>query len=524
MIERNALFQHALDTMENSAQNIFLTGKAGTGKSTLLTLFREQTRKHIVVLAPTGIAALNIRGETLHSFFHFKPNIGVSEAQENAKKWQKKQIFAELDTLVIDEISMVRADLLDCIDIFLRTVLKKDSPFGGKQMIFIGDLYQLAPVVTAQEKKYFKEVYKSPYFFSSQACLHPEFEMVFIELEKVYRQNDPLFIEILNAIRNRSVTETHLSQLNQRVCLQDELVEGHVYLTTTNADADLINTRKQQQLKTPLFTSKAELSGDFSPKLAPTDMQLTLNVGAQIMFLNNDPQGQWVNGTLGQIEAIHLSGQEILVRHQDGHVVTVHPHKWTLYKYSYDATSKTLRQESEGAFTQYPLKLAWAITIHKSQGKTFDKVIIHLGKGSFATGQTYVALSRCRTLEGMQLTKALTKNNILTDYRVVQFLTRYQYKHALSLLSLDEKAARIQNAITAKKNIDIVYLKPTDEKSHRSITPDYVGDLTYNGKSYKGVRGHCLMRHAERVFRLDRILEISESSDGAFCESTGNIF
>lgn len=503
------MFQHALDTIENSSHHVFLTGKAGTGKSTLLTLFREQTRKHIVVLAPTGIAALNIQGETLHSFFHFKPNITMSEAQENAKNWKKKQLFTEIDTLVIDEISMVRADLLDCIDIFLRTVLKKDCPFGGKQMVFIGDLYQLAPVVTTQEKKYFKDVYKSPYFFSSQACLHPQFDMVFIELEKVYRQNDSLFIDILNAIRNRSVTETHLQHLNQRVYPANALEEDHVYLTTTNADADLINTRKQQQLNTPIHTSKAALSGDFSPKLAPTDMQLTLNLGAQIMFLNNDPQGQWVNGTLGKIEAIQLAGQEIVVRHQDGHVVTVHPHKWILYKYAYDAISKTLRQESEGSFTQYPLKLAWAMTIHKSQGKTFDKVIIHLGKGSFATGQTYVALSRCRTLEGMQLTKSLTKDNILTDYRVVQFLTRYQYKRAIGLLSLDEKAQLIQDAITANNNIDLVYLKPSDEKSRRAITPQYVGALTYNGKNYRGVRGYCLMRHAERVFRLDRILEIT---------------
>ena len=512
MIERNPLFQHALDTIENSNAHVFLTGKAGTGKSTLLTVFREQTRKHIVVLAPTGIAALNIQGETLHSFFQFKPNISMSEAQQNAKKWKKKQLFTEIDTLVIDEISMVRADLLDCIDIFLRTVLKKDTPFGGKQMVFIGDLYQLAPVVTTQEKKYFKEVYKSPYFFSSQACLHPQFEMVFIELEKVYRQKDPLFIDILNAIRNRSVTEAHLQHLNQRVCDQDRHDGGHLYLTTTNADADLINTRKQQELNTPLYTSNAAVSGDFSPKLAPTDIHLTLNPGAQIMFLNNDPQGQWVNGTLGQIEAIHLSGLEILVRHQDGHMVTVHPHKWTLYKYTYDAASKTLRQESEGAFTQYPLKLAWAMTIHKSQGKTFDKVIIHLGKGSFATGQTYVALSRCRTLAGMQLTKALTKNNILTDYRVARFLTGYQYKRAIGHLSLDEKEQKIQDAITAQKNIDLVYLKPSDEKSRRAITPHYVGELTYNGKRYRGVRGYCLMRHAERVFRLDRILDIAVTS------------
>jgi hypothetical protein len=332
--------------------------------------------------------------------------------------------------------------------------------------------------------------------------------MTFIELEKVYRQRDIQFIEILNAIRNRSITDDHLHRLNTRVCTTDIPDNGYIYLTTTNADAEAINTRKLTEIKNPIYESLAELSGEFSTKLAPTDLRLKLTVGAQVMFLNNDSTGQWVNGTLGFIESINLAGNTITVHHQDGHRVAVTPYKWTLYKYKYDTTSKTLIQDSEGAFTQYPLKLAWAMTIHKSQGKSFDKVIIDLGRGAFATGQTYVALSRCRTLEGIVLTNALTKNNILLDYRVVDFLTKYQYKVAKKSLSLEEKAAIIQAAIDAKNDIDIVYLKPTDEKSRRSITPQYVGNLTYNGKSYQGVRGHCLMRNEERVFRLDRILEI----------------
>jgi len=509
MIERNDQFQHAIDTMEKSTQNVFLTGKAGTGKSTLLSVFREETRKKVVILAPTGIAALTVRGATIHSFFQFKPNINAEDAERHARNWKKKGMFKRIDTFVIDEISMVRADLLDCVDIFLKTVLRKDKPFGGKQMVFIGDLYQLAPVVTSQEKTYFKEVYKSPYFFSSRACLRSDFDLTFIELEKVYRQRDTQFIEILNAIRNRSVTDAHLQHLNTRVGPTNAEDSGYIYLTTTNADADTINTRKLSDIKNPLCESIAELSGGFSPKLAPTDMHLKLTVGAQVIFLNNDPNGQWVNGTLGHIEAINLAGHTITVQHQDGHRVAVTPYKWTLYKYVYDTASKTLRQDSEGSFTQYPLKLAWAMTIHKSQGKSFDKVIIDLGKGAFATGQTYVALSRCRTLEGMVLTKPLTKNNILLDYRVVDFLTKTQYKRAP--LSLDEKEALIQSAIDEKQDIDMVYLKPSDEKSRRSITPQYVGDLTYNGKKYRGVRGHCLMRNEERVFRLDRILEIGNT-------------
>jgi ATP-dependent DNA helicase PIF1 len=507
-IERNDQFQLALDTIENTKQHVFLTGKAGTGKSTLLGVFREETKKNVVILAPTGIAALNVCGATIHSFFKFKPNITPDDAKAHAMKWKKKRMFKKTDTFIIDEVSMVRADLLDCIDSFLRTLLNKDVPFGGKQMVFIGDLYQLAPVVTTQEKKYFKEIYKSPYFFSSQACQDPKFDMTLIELDKIYRQSDTQFIEILNAIRNRSITDNQLTHLNTRVQTPETRDSGHLYLTTTNADAETINTRKLTEIHNPLVESTAELSGDFTRKLAPTEIHLKLAVGAQVMFLNNDSNGQWVNGTLGQIAAINLAGNVITVHRQDGQRVAVTPHKWVLYKYVYDNESKTLRQESEGSFTQYPLKLAWAITIHKSQGKSFDKVIIDLGKGAFATGQTYVALSRCRTLEGLILSKPLTRKNVLLDYRVVQFLTKYQYKKALTKLSLAEKARQIQDAIDTKKQLALVYLKPTDEKSHRDIIPSYVGELRYNDTVYQGVRGHCLIRNAERVFRLDRILEI----------------
>jgi ATP-dependent exoDNAse (exonuclease V) alpha subunit len=508
IIEKNEQFQLALTTMETTNAHLFLTGKAGTGKSTLLSIFREDSRKNIVILAPTGIAALNVRGVTIHSFFQFKPNMTPEDAIAQGYKWKKKGFFKKIDTFVIDEISMVRADLLDCIDGFLRTVLKKDIPFGGKQMIFIGDLYQLAPVVNRHEKNYFKDVYKSPYFFSAKACSDPAFSMHFIELEKVYRQSDPLFIEILNAIRNRSVTENHLQHLNTRVQKLTDSDNGALYLTTTNANAETINAQNLQALNTPLHESIAEFTGTFTPDMAPTDSHLKLGIGAQVMFLNNDPNGQWVNGTVGQISLINLAGNRVLVQKQDGQQVTVSPHEWTLYTYSYDKAAKTLKQDSEGTFTQYPLKLAWAITIHKSQGKSFDNVIIDLGKGSFATGQTYVALSRCRTLTGMTLTKPLTIKNILLDYRVVRFLTAYQYKKSITQLSIADKEKRIQTAIDAQQKIALVYLKPSDEKSHREILPHYVGDLVYNGKTYRGVRGHCLIRNAERVFRLDRILEI----------------
>lgn len=507
-IEYTPAFTQALKTIESTQQNVFLTGKAGTGKSTLLSVLREQTEKNTVILAPTGIAALNVQGETIHSFFQFKPNVTLESAKRAAKDCRNKTLFKKLDTLIIDEISMVRADLLDCVDVFLRQILKKERPFGGKQMVFIGDLYQLAPVVTRDETAYIQEVYGSPYFFSAHVRKHALFDMTFIELEKVYRQQDLGFIDILNAIRNGSVTHEHLAILNKRVQPVPTPDTGYIYLTTTNADADHINLSKLQALESPLEESEAQISGDFSPKLSPTESTLQLKVGAQIMFLNNDPLGQWVNGTVGHIEGIHLAAQELIVRHQDGHIVVVTPYKWILHKYTYDTDTKTLKQENAGSFTQYPLKLAWAITIHKSQGKTFDNVIIDMGRGAFATGQTYVALSRCRTLEGIVLKKPITRSNILLDRRVVQFLTSYQYALANQFLTPENKEIQIQAAIEHHQDIEILYLKPNDEKSRRRVTPKAVGQLPYKDKIYHAVEAYCHTQKQERFFRLDRILEL----------------
>jgi len=509
-IEINPQFQMALDVIETTSDCLFLTGKAGTGKSTLLTLCRSQSQKFMVVLAPTGVAALNVRGETIHSFFKFKPNITVEAAIKNAQSRKNTTLFKQIDALIIDEISMVRADLLDCIDAFLKTVLKSDKPFGGKQMIFIGDLYQLSPVVTYSEQSYFQEVYKSPYFFSSHVFKDPTLKMNFIELEKIYRQNDDAFIDILNAVRNRTPTDDHLALLNRRVVPAQSFPHKQaIYLTSTNADADAINTQRLNQLAAPSATFTATIGGNFDEKVVPTEKTLLLKVGAQIMFLNNDAQGQWVNGTLGDIKAISLAEKTVQVQIQDGPVVTVKPHKWDLYKYVYDAKAKTLSQESSGSFTQFPLKLAWAITIHKSQGKTFDRVLIDLGRGAFASGQVYVALSRCRTLEGIELRKPLYKSQIMMDSRVVHFLTQYQYKQAELGLSAEEKIKQIQAAIDANTTIKITYLKRNDEKSTRTIIPKFVGKADYNGKNYLSLQGYCLTRKENRTFRVDRILELT---------------
>lgn len=507
-IEINQQFKAALDLLEGSDENVFITGKAGTGKSTLLTCFRERTKKSLVVLAPTGVAALNVQGETIHSFFRFKPNITVEEAEKIAARVKNSALYKNIDLAVIDEISMVRADLLDCVDAFLRKVLKKRKPFGGLQMVFIGDLYQLPPVVTSHDREHFSAAYESPYFFSSRVIAGGEFTLHFIELEKVYRQKDAEFIELLNAIRNNSITAEQLGILNGRVnlnCSQDDA--GYIYLTTTNDAARKVNHEKLSALTTKLFTYSAAVAGNFDGRLAPADMELSLKAGAQVMFLNNNADGLWVNGTIGAVEDI--DEQEIIVRTQDGYQVSVEPYKWTLYRYIFEKETKRLLQENIGSFIQYPLNLAWAVTIHKSQGKSFDRVIIDLGRGTFAHGQAYVALSRCRTFSGMVLAAPLKKGHIIMDGKVVAFLTQFQYAASEGRCPLDEKIQFIEGAIRDKRPVHITYLKPNDEKSRRTVKPSYVGEMEYQGKRYIGMEGYCMQRQETRVFRVDRILEIA---------------
>ncbi len=405
-----------LEFIETTQENIFVTGKAGTGKSTLLMSFRESTKRKVAVLAPTGVAALNVQGQTIHSFFRFKPNMSLEDIEKKAGRLKGTGLYQNLDTIILDEISMVRADLLDSIDAFLRTVLKTDSPFGGKQMIFIGDLYQLPPVVSPAERPYFSDVYATPYFFSAHVMSHPEFKLRTIELEKIYRQTDDAFIELLNAIRHNSVTELQIDHLNTRLEPQPDDA-GYIHLTSTNRQAEKINIEKLAQLPSRLEQFDAEMEGEFNPKDAPTETQLKLKIGAQVMFLNNDSAGRWVNGTIGEIVDI---GETIDVMLPIGFVVPVMPHKWSMIRYAYDKNQRQMTKEPVGSFTQYPIKLAWAITIHKSQGKTFDKVIVDLERGTFAHGQAYVALSRCRTFEGLVLKHPFRKSHVIVDYRVLR--------------------------------------------------------------------------------------------------------
>jgi ATP-dependent DNA helicase PIF1 len=508
-IDLNEQFRHALDVMENSNRSVFVTGRAGTGKSTLLSYFRSCTRKKVAVLAPTGVAAINVRGQTIHSFFGFKPHITLDKVRRVRVRDSENSIYKKLDAIIIDEISMVRADLLDCVDRFLKlNGPDPERPFGGVQMIFIGDLYQLPPVVTGVEREAFRSLYESPYFYSARAF--EPLTMEFIELEKVYRQKDQRFIDLLNAIRNNSITDWGLKILNERYIPDFEPPESgmFIYLTTTNEMAGRINDEMLARLKRRSHVFAATIEGDFGNEYLPTKVDLEVKIGAQIMLLNNDPDGRWVNGTVGRVTGvIEDKAEDIVVAELgDGETVEITPFTWEIFRFFVDAGN--LQSEVIGRFKQYPLMLAWAVTIHKSQGKTFDHVVIDLGRGTFAHGQTYVALSRCTSLEGIVLKQPLLKRHVMTDFRVMRFLTGHRYDEAAKTLPLEERTNALRQAIETRTPVHIVYLKPNDEISSRTIIPLEIGQMEYQGKTYLGVRGFCLTRREGRTFRVDRILEM----------------
>jgi hypothetical protein len=521
-IELNDRFLHALKIMEETERNVFITGRAGTGKSTLLQYFRDNTDKNIAVLAPTGVAAVNVKGQTIHSFFNFRLDVTPDTAARVRPR--DKDIYKKLDAVVIDEISMVRADLLDCVDLFLRRHgKKKGHPFGGLQMVFIGDLYQLPPVVTSREKALFVDHYKSPYFFSARVFdddlfskasgRKAPFEMEFIELEKVYRQKDKQFLDILNSIRNNTVTDDEMKEINKRYdpAFTETSGDFYIYLTTTNSLAEEINMGRLKLLKSKEYSYQGVIEGDFEARGLPTALDLTLKEGSQVMLLNNDSSGRWINGSIGRIAEIaeDEDGPDVLwVELPDGEVVDVYPNKWEMYEFSYDKKAIKIVSESVGSFTQYPLRLAWAVTIHKSQGMTFDKTIIDIGRGTFSHGQLYVALSRCTSIKGIVLKRVIHKRNVLLDRRVVSFVTKYQYKQAEKLLSMEERFAILNKAIKEKKKLEIVYLKAKDEKSKRTIIPTFAGELQYRGRKYPGLKAFCTRRKDERVFHIERILEM----------------
>jgi len=427
----NPQFLDAKELIEKTNQSIFFTGIAGTGKSTFLKKLVEIIDKNFIVIAPTGISALNIRGVTIHSFFEFPlrpllPNDkGIKVFGTGSKK---EEIIFNLDTLIIDEISMVRADIMDAIDYSLRKNCRKPrTPFGGKQVIFVGDILQLEPVVvkSSGEDLILKKYYKNFFFFN--ALVFEKFKFITIELTKVYRQHDIRFIELLNQIRKNTITSKDLNLINRRYSARYNLDKEDfiITLTTTNDIAQERNRLKLSNISAKEYTYKAQVIGQFDQKKYPTDLKLKLRTGAQIIFVKNDPEKQWVNGTIGIIS--QLSKNKITVKLQDGKEYVIPKQTWENIQYHYDKKSKTIIEEVDGEFIQYPIKLAWAITINKSQGLTFERAFVNFGWGTFLSGQAYVALSRVTHYEGLFLLRKIIKKDIKVNKDLINIFHSFYH-------------------------------------------------------------------------------------------------
>jgi ATP-dependent DNA helicase PIF1 len=409
--------------IETTRDNLFVTGRAGTGKSTLLNHLAHNTSKQIVICAPTGVAALNVGGQTIHSLFRFP--IGVIADHELEQNPQLRKLLNTIETLVIDEVSMVNADLLDAIDRSLRQARqRKNEAFGGVQVVLFGDPYQLAPVPgDPDERAYFEDRYRSLWFFD--ALVWEETDLTIYELTSIHRQHEGEFKYMLNAVRHNGVTAEIAARLNE-VGARPAPTDGTITLATTNSAVTRINATELARLPGKMRTAKAEISGEFGGRAYPADDELDLKVGAQVMFLRNDTNEggtqRWVNGSVGTVTKI---ASTVWVE-VDGRDYEVRPAVWEKFKYSYSARTKALRKDVVAEFTQFPLRLAWAVTIHKSQGKTYDRAIVDLGSRSFAPGQTYVALSRISSLEGLYLSRPLRPSDIIVDDNVVRFMSRTQ--------------------------------------------------------------------------------------------------
>jgi len=412
-------YKTAYELLEHSDAHVFLTGKAGTGKSTFLDYFRKNTDKNIAVVAPTGVAAINVKGQTIHSFFGFRPSFMDPDAPRHARKDLRK-LYKALDILVIDEISMVRADMMDAICTFLTMNGKHQGlPLGGIQLCIIGDLYQLPPVLTHHEKDVFFRYYPSPYFFEARGFSEVHFQ--FIELTHIFRQSDPAFIRFLNHLRENTLTEHMLNWFNAHHCTANADTSDAIILTTTNKVADYNNMNKLDALSAPSQSYEGQAKGSFAKEneKLPAPIDLELKLGAHVMFLKNDKDKRWANGTIGEVTK--LSGKKITVS-VEGNDYEVERQTWEAIRYEYDKETEQVAEVVVGSYEQFPLQLAWAITIHKSQGKTFDNVVINLGNGAFAKGQAYVALSRCRSLSGVKLVYPLKASDIRVDEDIVSFM------------------------------------------------------------------------------------------------------
>lgn len=513
-------FKEILEILKNTNESLFITGKAGTGKSSLLKHFIKNTNKKLVVLAPTGIAALNVSGQTIHSFFRFPPSIINTKQIE--PDYVRAELFKNLQMVIIDEVSMVRADLMNGIDIFLRKNRNRlNEPFGGVQMVFIGDLFQLPPVVIDKDRDYFLNTFGGHYFFDATAFQN--FKYHFKELTTIFRQSNeqPEFKSMLNNIRNNEAQFADMALLNSRHKDNAGEQENSIFLTTRRNIARNINNDKLENLQGEKFSYVGTLSGKYlklkeeaEEKLddkLPAPYKLELKKNAQIMMLKNDGGKRWVNGSIGKVEKLE---EDAITINIEGSKYKIEKENWNEVEYTLNKETKEIEERIIAGFSQFPLQLSYAMTIHKSQGKTFDKITVDVGTGAFAHGQIYVALSRCRTLEGIILNNPIKNNDIIVDPRVIEF---YKTKSipksnkANSIVSTNKLSIK-EELLTAVKNgnkIKVLYENFNGEASERILSNlQITDDFNDFGYDKQHVKAFCHLRNEERSFKIDRIKQI----------------